>query len=63
MRRPLRGRGAPDTALGIAAVMLAAGGGAYAATSGSGTITVCVHHHGGGLYHSRHCGRRDGTLS
>jgi Collagen triple helix repeat (20 copies) len=63
MRRLLRARSAPATALGIVAVILAAAGGAWAATSGGGTLAACVHHHGGGLYHARHCARHDGQLS
>src|SRR5690349_1779216 len=63
MRRLLRARRAPATALGIVAVIVAAGGGAYAAKSGGGTITVCIHHHGGGLYKAHKCARHDAHQS
>ena len=63
MRRILGNRGAPAAALGIAAVVLAAGGGAYAATRAPATIRACVRHDGGGLYVARHCARGDRALS
>jgi hypothetical protein len=63
MKRFLTARSSPATALGIVALILAAGGGAYAATSGRGTITACVHHGGGGLYRARNCAHHDGRLS
>jgi hypothetical protein len=50
-------------ALGLVAVILAAGGGAYAATNAGQTITVCVKHNTGGLYRAGHCARHDKKLS
>lgn len=65
MRRVLQGRNAPAMALGIVAVILAAGGGAYAATSGgrTHTITACIDHNTGGFYRAHSCARHDKSLS
>jgi Collagen triple helix repeat (20 copies) len=65
MRRVLQGRNAPALALGIVAVILAAGGGAYAATSSgrTRTITACIDHNTGGFYRAHNCARHDKTLS
>jgi hypothetical protein len=49
-------------AMGVIALVIAAGGGAYAATTGSDVITVCVHRKGGGLYEARKCVKGDTRL-
>ena len=65
MRRVPQGRNAPALALGMVAVILAAGGGAYAATSGgrTRTITACINHNTGAFYRAKSCARHDKRLS
>jgi hypothetical protein len=62
MTRLLKARSAPATALGMIAVILAAGTVAYASTRGQGTISACVRHQDGTLYRAHKCAGKDRRL-